>query len=57
MLILLVLLAPLCGGAFALVLVLGLAPVLAPAKDHSNRLLTGGMVRRDVEQVAGGTRL
>ena len=55
--ILLVLLAPLCGGAFALVLVLGLTPVPAIAKGCSDRLLTGGLVHYDVEQVAGGTGL
>ena len=52
-LILLVLFAPLHGG----VLALGLALVSASAKDCSDRLLTGGVVRDDVEQVAGGTRL
>ena len=40
-----------------MVLVLGLALVLASTKDHSNRLLIRGMVRGDVEQVTGGTGL
>ena len=55
--ILLVLLGPLRGGALALVLALGLALVSATAKDHSDRLLTGGMVRGDVEQDIGGSGL
>ena len=55
--ILLVLLAPLHGGALVLVLVLGLALVPASVEDRSDRLLAGGMVRGDVEQVVGGTRL
>ena len=55
--ILLVLFAPLCGGALVLVLMLGLALVLASAKYHSDCLLTGVMVHGDVEQVAGGTGL
>ena len=55
--ILLVLLAPLCGGAFALVLVLGLAPIPTAAKDRFDHLLVGGVVRGDVEQVMGGTGL
>ena len=55
--ILFVLLAPLCGGAFVLVCALGLAFVLASVEDHSDRLLIGGMVRGDVKQVTGGTRL
>ena len=42
--ILLVLLAPLCGGAFALVLALGLAPVSATAKDRFDHLLAEGVV-------------
>ena len=40
-----------------MVLTLGLALVLAFAKDRSNCLLTGGMVCGDIEQVAGGMRL
>ena len=40
-----------------MVLVLGLALVLAFVKDLSNCLLTGCMVRGDVKQVAGGTGL
>ena len=32
-------------------------PCLASVEDHSDRLLTGGVVRGDVEQVAGGMRL
>ena len=55
--ILLVLLAPLHGGALALVLALGLALAPASTKDRSDRLLAGGMVRGDVKQVAGGTGL
>ena len=55
--ILLVLFAPLRGGSLVLVLVLGLALVLASMKDRSNRLLTGGVVHGDVEQVAGGLGL
>ena len=47
--ILLVLFAPLCGGALVLVLTLGLALVPASAKNCSDRLLTGGMVRGDIE--------
>ena len=54
---LLVIFAPLCGGALVLVLALGLAFVLASVEDLSNRLLTGGMVSGDVEQVMGGTGL
>ena len=42
--ILLVLLAPLRGGTFVLVLVLGLALVSASTEDCSDRLLAGGMV-------------
>ena len=53
--ILLVLLAPLHGGALALVLALGLALVPITAEDCPDRLLMGGVVRGDVEQVAGGT--
>ena len=55
--IILVLFAPLCGGALVLVLTLGLAFGPASTKDRSDRLLTGGVVCGDVEQVAGGTRL
>ena len=40
-----------------MVLTLGLALVSATAKDHSDRLLTGGMVRGDVEQDIGGSGL
>jgi len=47
----------LCGGALILFLALGLALVPASAKDRSGCLLTGGMVRGDVEQVTGGTGL
>jgi len=54
---LLVLFAPLHGGALLLVLALGLALVPASIKDHSDRLLTGGMVHGDVEQVMGGPGL
>ena len=40
-----------------MVLTLGLAPVSTAAKDRSDRLLTEGMVRGDIEQVVGGTGL
>ena len=56
-LMLLVLLAPLRGGALILALALGLALVPASVEDHSDCLLAGGVVHGDVEQVAGGTRL
>ena len=46
-----------CGGAFALVLALGFAPVPIAAEDRLDRLLAGGVVRGDVEQVTGGTGL
>ena len=55
--ILLVLLAPLCGGALILVLMLGLALVPASVEDCSDCLLARGVVRGDVEQVTGGTGL
>ena len=55
--VLLVLLAPLSRGAFVWIRALGLAFVLASAEDHSDCLLAGGVVRGDVEQVTGGTRL
>ena len=55
--ILFVLLAPLRGGALVLVLVFGLALVLASVEDCSDRLLAGGVVSGDVKQVAGGTGL
>ena len=37
-----------------MVLALGLALVLASTKDRSDYLLAEGMVRGDIEQVAGG---
>ena len=40
-----------------MILTLGLALVPASAKDRSNRLLARGVVRGDIEQVAGGTGL
>ena len=40
-----------------MVLALGLAPVLATAKDRFDCLLIGGVVLGDVKQVAGGTGL
>ena len=40
-----------------MVLVLGLALVLASVEDRSDRVLAGGMVRGDIEQVTGGTGL
>ena len=55
--VLFVLLDPLCGGALILVHALGLAFVSALVEDHSDRLLAGGVVSGDVEQVAGGTGL
>ena len=55
--ILLVLLAPLHGGAHVLVLALGLALVLASVEYYSDCLLAGGVVRGDVKQVVGGTGL
>ena len=55
--ILLILFDPLHGGALILVLVLGLALVPASIEDRPDRLLTGGVVHGDVEQVAGGTGL
>ena len=55
--ILSIFLAPLCGGALVLVCALGLAFVLASVKDCFDRLLTGGVVSGDVEQVAGGMGL
>ena len=48
-LILLVLFAPLRGGALVLVLALGFALVLASVEDRSDCLLTGSMVSGDVE--------
>ena len=36
---------------------LGLAFVLAPIEDRSNRFLAGGVVSGDVEQVTGGMGL
>ena len=56
-LILLVLFAPLRGGVLVLVLTLSLALVPASTKDHSDRLLTGGVVCSDIKQVTGGTGL
>ena len=55
--ILLVLFAPLHGGALVLILALGLALVLASTVDCSNCLLARGVVRGDVEQVTGGSGL
>ena len=52
--IFLVLFAPLRGGALILILVLGLALVLASVKDRSDRLLAGCVVCGDVEQVVSG---
>ena len=56
-LILLVLYAPLCGGALVLILAFGLALVPASVEDRSDHLLAGGVVRSDVEQVMGGLGL
>ena len=55
--ILLVLLAPLRGGALVLVLALVLALVPTSIEDCSDCLLIGGVIRGDVEQVTGGTGL
>ena len=46
--------SPLHGGALVLILVLGLAFVLASIEDRSDRLLAGGVVHGNVEQVMGG---
>ena len=56
-LFLFVLLAPLRGGALIRILTLGLAFVPATVEDCPDRLLAGGMVCGDVEQVTGGTGL
>ena len=40
-----------------MVLMLGLVSVLTVAEDRPDRLLIGGMVHGDVEQVTGGTGL
>ena len=40
-----------------MVLVLGLALVPASVEYYSDRLLAGGVVRGDVEQIVGGTGL
>ena len=53
-LILLILLAPLCGGPLVLFRALGLGFVPASIEDRSNHLLTEGVVSGDVEQVTGG---
>ena len=50
-------LAPLRRGAFVRVCVLGFELVPASAEDCSDRLLARGVVRGDVEQVAGGSGL
>ena len=50
-----VFLAPLHGGAFVQVCALNFDLVSASTKDHSNRLLTRGVVGGDVEQVMGGS--
>ena len=47
--ILLILLAPLCGGALALVLTLGLAPIPTAAEDRLDHLLARGVVCGDVK--------
>ena len=52
-----VLFAPLRGGALVLILALGLAFVPASVEDRSDHLLAEGVVRGDIEQVTGGTRL
>ena len=55
--ILLVLFASLRGGVLVLILALSLALVPASIEDRSDSLLAGGVVRGDVEQVAGGSGL
>ena len=55
--IILVLFAPLRGGALVLILAFGLAFVSASIEDRSDCLLVGDMVSGDVEQVTCGTRL
>ena len=55
--ILLVLLAPLGGGALVLVLTHGIALVLVSIEDCFNHLLAKGMVRGNIKQVAGGMEL
>ena len=47
--ILLVLFAPLCGGALVLVLALGLALILASVEDRSDCLLIGGMFHGNIK--------
>ena len=47
--IVLVLFAPLCGGALVLVLALGIAFVLASVEDCYDHLLIGGVVSGDIE--------
>ena len=53
--ILLVLLAPLSGGALVWIHALGLDLVPASVEGHSDCLLAGGVVGGNVEQIAGGT--
>jgi len=55
--ILLILFAPLCGGALVLILTLGLALVQASIEDCSDRLLAGGMVHGNVKEVASSMGL
>ena len=54
---LLVLFAPMCGGAFVWVRTLGFDLMLASVEDRSDCLLAGGMVGGNVEQVMGGMGL
>ena len=48
-LILIVVLALLCGGALVLAIALGLAPIPTTTEDCPDHVLTGGVVRGDVE--------
>ena len=52
-----VLFAPLRGEALDLILVLGLAFVLASVEDRSDHLLVGRVVHGNIEQVMGGIGL
>jgi hypothetical protein len=46
-----------CGGTLILLCPLGLSHGSAIGEDRPNRLLTGGMVCGDVQELAGGARL
>jgi hypothetical protein len=51
------LLLPRCGGTLILLRPLGLSRGPTVREDRPNRLLTGGVVRGDVQELAGGARL